>query len=110
MSSKKQKKLSYSFFITFSLLIFISVGFLFYVYFKTSKNEVNLNKIEVEVVDSLSLIRQKDSIIEVLNNDNSRLKDMYDHKHDTVFVPKVIYRIKEPKEPEVVPSITITDN
>ncbi len=46
----------------------------------------------------------RDLIIESLNRDNSKLKEMYDQKHDTVFVPKIIYRFRE-REPDIVNTI-----
>ena len=42
-------------------------------------------------VDSLNILKQKDSSIKCLQIDNNRLKQMFDDKHDTVFIPKPVY-------------------
>ncbi len=83
----------------------MSFAFLSYVLLKAdSSKKTNLNDVQIESVDSSLLIRHRDLIIESLNRDNTKLKEMYDQKHDTVFVPKIIYRFRE-REPDIVNTI-----
>ena len=80
-----------------SLVIFITVMlsfvalFLVMVYFRLNP-QVNITKETEKVVDSTAkMIHVRDSLITVLTQDNKRLKQMFDEKHDTVWVPKLIY-------------------
>lgn len=100
--NQKSKRLSYSLLIFIVFMIFTSFAFLSYVFFKTDSSK-NID-VKIESVDSSLLIRHRDLIIESLNRDNSKLKEMYDQKHDTVFVPKIIYRFRE-REPDIVNTI-----
>jgi hypothetical protein len=91
---KDNKKVSTSLIFTLIVLSFILFGFMSLVYVKWSKE--GLSKVYLpgdaareinNPVDSLKIIREKDSLIDVLSKDNKRLKEMYDQKHDTVFLP-----------------------
>jgi hypothetical protein len=80
-----------------SLVIFTTVMlsffafFLMMVYFRLNPT-VNISKETEKVVDSTAkMIQVKDSLITVLTQDKKRLKQMFDEKHDTVWVPKIIY-------------------
>lgn len=86
----KSKKISISLIVITTILltivVFLGIGMFVKVYSTSGiKPEI------VEKVDSLNLIRQKDSIIKVLTIDNSRLKKIVDDKPDTVFIPKPVY-------------------
>ena len=76
------------------VVIGILAAFLSMAYFKVNP-PIKPSKDEVRV-DSCALIKQKDSIIDVLNKDNVRLKKMFDEKHDTVWVPKPVYLKPKP--------------
>ena len=85
----KNKKVSGSLIVITTILltivVFLGIGMFVKVYSTSGiKPEI------VEKVDSLNLIRQKDSIIKVLTIDNSRLKKIVD-KPDTVFISKPVY-------------------
>lgn len=97
--NQKSKRLSYSLLIFIVFVIFTSFAFLSYVFYKAESTKSDINVVQVEAVDSSLLIRQRDLIIESLNKDNLRLKEMYDQKHDTVFVPKIRYRVREEAKP-----------
>ena len=87
---KQNKKVSGSLVFILMVVVGIFAAFLSMVYFKVNPTS-KLSKEEVRV-DSCALIKQKDSIIGVLNQDNVRLKKMFDEKHDTVWVPKPVYQ------------------
>lgn len=87
---KQNKKVSGSFIIFIMVMIGILAAFLAAAYFK-SNPKVEQPKKEVSV-DSSKIIKQKDSIIDVLNRDNVRLKKMFDEKHDTVIIYKVKWK------------------
>lgn len=87
----KTKTISVSLLLFISSIIGILIFFLIMVYFKVNPS-INVNEQKLDpIVDSALIIRQKDSIIDVLNKDNVRLKKMFDEKHDTVWVPKPVY-------------------
>jgi len=91
---KQNKKVSGTLVILLIVFIGILSAFLSMVYFKVNPTS-KLSKQEVRV-DSCALLKQKDSIIGVLNQDNVRLKKMFDEKHDTVWVPKPVYLKPKP--------------
>lgn len=86
----KSKKISISLIVITTILLTI-VGFLGIGMFVKVYSTSGIKPEIVEKVDSLNLIRQKDSIIKVLTIDNSRLKKIVDDKPDTVFIPKITY-------------------
>jgi hypothetical protein len=86
---KQNRKVSGTLVILIIVFIAILTAFFSMAYFKVNP-AVKLSNQEVRI-DSFSLLKQKDSIIDVLNQDNVRLKKMFDEKHDTVWVPKPVY-------------------
>lgn len=87
----KTKTISVSFLLFISSIIGIFIFFLTMVYFKVNPS-INVNEQKLDpIVDSALIIRQKDSIIDVLNKDNVRLKKMFDEKPDTIWVHKPVY-------------------
>lgn len=91
----KTKTISVSLLLFISSIIGILIFFLTMVYFKVNPS-INVNEQKlVPIVDSALIIRQKDSIIDVLNKDNVRLKKMFDEKHDTIWVPKPVYLMQK---------------
>lgn len=90
--SNKTKRISLTLIILVSSMIGLFVYFLGMVYFKMNPPlKLNKDNSTFTEVDSSSIIREKDSIINVLKLDNTRLKKAYDEKHDTVWVPKLVY-------------------
>lgn len=93
--SQQSKTVSYSLMFFLSSLVGLFIFFIFLVYFKINPPlSVQEKDMKDSIVDSITIIKQKDSLINVLSKDNERLKKMFDEKHDTVFVPKIIYRTK----------------
>jgi anionic cell wall polymer biosynthesis LytR-Cps2A-Psr (LCP) family protein len=86
---KQNRKVSGTLVILIIVFIAILTAFFSMAYFKVNP-AVKLSNQEVRI-DSFTLLKQKDSIIDVLNQDNVRLKKMFDEKHDTVWVPKPVY-------------------
>jgi len=87
---KQNRKVSGTLVILIIVFIAILTSFFSMAYFKVNP-AVKLSNQEVRI-DSSALIKQKDSIIGVLNKDNVRLKKMFDEKHDTVWVLKPVYQ------------------
>ncbi len=88
--SNKTKRMSSTLLILISSVVCLFLYFSGTVYFKMNPPTKIDEKNPIEV-DSSALIREKDSIISVLKFDNNRLKKAYDEKHDTVWVPKIVY-------------------
>ena len=87
---KQNRKVSGTLVILIIVFIAILTAFFSMAYFKVNP-AVKLSNQEVRI-DSSALIKQKDSIISVLNKDNVRLKKIVDEKHDTVWVLKPVYQ------------------
>ena len=87
----ENKKTSTSLVIFTTVMLSFVTFFLVMVYFRLNP-QVNITKETEKVVDSTAkMIHVRDSLITVLTQDNKRLKQMFDEKHDTVWVPKLIY-------------------
>ena len=86
----ENKKASTSLIVFITAILSLIAFFLGVVYFKLNP-PINVSKNNTEVIDSATVIQRKDSLINVLVQDNKRLKQMFDDKHDTVWVPKPIY-------------------
>jgi PDZ domain-containing secreted protein len=86
---RENKKTSTSLVIFSTVIVSFIAFFLSMVYFKLNP-PLNVSETE-KVVDSATVIHVKDSLINVLVQDNKRLKQMFDEKHDTVWVPKPVY-------------------
>jgi len=87
---RENKKTSVSLVIFVTAVLSLVAFFLGLVYFRLNP-PVNMTNAKEKPVDSATVIQRKDSIINVLNQDNVRLKKMFDEKHDTVWVPKPVY-------------------
>lgn len=87
----KRKKTSSSLMLMMVITSLFLVIFLSVVWGKirTQNLQPTLNQQEM-TIDSATVIKQKDSIILSLEKDNKRLKEMYDRKHDTIFIPKPV--------------------
>jgi len=86
----ENKKTSTSLVIFTTVMLSFVTFFLVMVYFRLNP-QVNISKETEKVVDVPKMLQVKDSLITVLTQDNKRLKQMFDEKHDTVWVPKLIY-------------------
>jgi hypothetical protein len=91
----ENKKTSTSLVIFTTVMLSFVAFFLVMVYFRLNP-QVNISKETEKVVDVPKMLQVKDSLITVLTQDNKRLKQMFDEKHDTVWVPKLIYLKPKP--------------
>jgi hypothetical protein len=91
----ENKKTSTSLVIFTTVMLSFVTFFLVMVYFRLNP-QVNISKETEKVVDVPKMLQVKDSLITVLTQDNKRLKQMFDEKHDTVWVPKLIYLKPKP--------------
>lgn len=84
---KQNKSISKIFIATIALFILSFFLFVTSIFFKIKSND----KIEVPLE---SVIHQKDSTINSLQNEVKKMKNLYDNKHDTVIVYRTVFKEK----------------
>ncbi len=77
-----------------TLMIISTVGFISFLLFSTAVFFKVQSSDKPELPSTECILHQKDSTIKILQDENKKLKLLYDNKHDTVIVYKTVFKSK----------------
>jgi peptidoglycan hydrolase CwlO-like protein len=87
------KKISTTFIVLLSLITLIICLFFSGVYYQVNSISKVVRKKEIKQIDSGEIFFRKDSVIQSLKLQVNKLQKSLEHKQDTVYLTRIVYRL-----------------